>query len=267
MAVTLSNDWQTITSSNLNYTYSGISYSWKLDLQAKYQNQSGNSAEVKVRAIITNNTNAYWSGSNKYYNINNNGAVQYAGQVSAYASFTTNEYSAGNLSGGNSMSLSGVWQVINYSTTASETVIMPTFEVAPNVPTVSVSNNDPYQNSVTFGTTSFGVPSSGTVYLYGGTSNNPTTQLTSKNTLGNSTYNHTGLNPNTTYYYRARAKNTANQWSAYSPTISITTRRAVYAPYEDKTKLVRKMEVPLNGLARKVLKLYDSDDGEARRIY
>ena len=234
---------------------------------AKYQNQSGNSAEVRVRAIITNSTGYSWTGSNKYYNVNDNGAVQYSGTVGAWGSFTTNEYSAGSLNGGSSRSLSAVWQVINYSTTASETVIMPTFQVAPNVPSISVSNNDPYQNSVTFGTSSFGVPTSGTVYLYGGTSNNPTTQLTSKSTLGNSTYTHTGLSPNTKYYYRARAKNTANEWSNYSSTISITTRRAVYASYEDKTKLVRKMEVPFNGLARKVLKLYDSDDGEARRIY
>ena len=267
MAVELTNDWQTISTANLNYSYSGISYNWSLALQAKYQNQSGNSAEVRVRGVITNNTNAYWSGSNKYYNINNNGAVQYAGQINAYASFTTNEYSAGNLTGGNSMSLSGVWQVINYSTTASETVTMPQFIVAPNTPTVSASNNDPYQNQITWGTSSFGVPSSGTVYLYGGTSNNPTTQLTSKTTLGNSTYTHTGLTPNTTYYYRARAKNNVNEWSSYSTTISITTKRAVYVPYENKAKLARKVEAPYNGLARKVLKLYDSDDAKARRIY
>jgi len=267
MAVELTKNWQTIATSNLNYTYSGISYTWNLALQARYVDISGNSATVKVRAVIKNNTNAYWSGSNKYYNVNDNGAVQYSNSVSAYQEFTTNEYSAGSLNGGSSRSLSAVWQVINYSTTASETVIMPQFIVAPNVPSVSVSNNDPYQNSVTFGTSSFGVPSSGTVYLYGGTSNNPTTQLTSKTTLGNSTYTHTGLSPNTKYYYRAGAKNSANEWSNYSTTISITTRRAVYASYEDKTKLVRKLEAPYNGLARKVLKLYDSDDGKARRIY
>lgn len=266
MAVTLTNDWQTIATTTLNYTYT-YNYTWTVSLQAKYQNQSGNSAEVRVRAIITNSTGYSWTGTNKYYNVNNNGAVNYAGTVAGWGSFTTNEYSAGNLNGGSSTSLSATWQVINYSTTASETVTMPTFQIAPNVPTVSVSNNDPYQNSVTFGTSSFGIPSSGTVYLYGGTSNNPTIQLTSKGTLGNSTFTHSGLRPNTTYYYRARAKNTADLWSGYSATISITTKRAVYVSYEDKTKLVRKLEVPFNGLARKVLKLYDSDDEKARRIY
>lgn len=266
MAVTLTNDWQTIATTTLNYTYT-YNYTWTVALQAKYQNQSGNSAEVRVRAIITNSTGYSWTGSNKYYNVNNNGAVQYSGTVAAWGSFTTNEYNAGSLNGGSSTSLSAVWQVINYSTTASESVTMPQFIVAPNTPTVSASNNDPYKNSVTFGTSSFGVPSTGTVYLYGGTSNNPTTQLTSKSTLGNSTYTHTGLLPNTTYYYRARAKNSANQWSAYSSTISITTKRAVYVSYEDKTKLARKVETSYNGLARNVLKLYDSDDGTARRIY
>lgn len=86
---------------------------------------------------------------------------------------------------------------------------------APNKPTVSIDTAYAASIIVNYGTSSFGNPSSGTVYLYGGTSSNPTTQIASKTTTGNSNYNHTGLTGNTKYYYRARAKN-SQLWSSYS---------------------------------------------------
>lgn len=86
---------------------------------------------------------------------------------------------------------------------------------APNQPTVSIVSSTSNSVTVSYGTTSFGNPSSGTVYLYGGTSNSPTTQIASKTTTGNSNYQHTGLVGNTKYYYRARAKN-SQLWSSYS---------------------------------------------------
>lgn len=93
---------------------------------------------------------------------------------------------------------------------------------APNTPTLSASTVSATQINVTYGTSSFGNPSSGTVYLYGGTSASPTTQIASKTSTGNSTYNYTGLTNNTKYYFRSRAKN-SQLWSNYSSDKTATT--------------------------------------------
>lgn len=102
-------------------------------------------------------------------------------------------------------------------------ITLPTAYQAPATPTVSVSNASGSSNSVTYGTTSFGVPSSGTVYLYGGTSASPTTQIATKTTTGNSTYTHSGLAGNTRYYYRSKASNSQLS-SSYSSDASVITR-------------------------------------------
>lgn len=107
----------------------------------------------------------------------------------------------------------------------SGSITIPAQPVAPTTPTVSASNpGTTNSNSVTWGTTSMGTPSSGTVYLYGGTSASPTTQLTTKTTVGNTTYTHSSLAANTKYYYRARADN--GQWSSYSSDATATTKAA-----------------------------------------
>lgn len=102
------------------------------------------------------------------------------------------------------------------------TITFPTGVVAPNTPTISGTTSTYNINSITYGTSSFGTPSTGTVYLYRGTSASPTTQITSKTTTGSSTYSDSGLIPNTTYYYRARAYN-GSAYSDYSNDSSVTT--------------------------------------------
>ena len=238
-----------------------------------YSNQSGNTATVHLMLRIRyTHGDAYYYGSNKSWSLNLGSQSDSSGGDWTETAYANTNYDVSeltqNYNGGATVDGSASFYSYlggNCGATLSD-VRLPAFVVAPNTPTVTLSNNDPYQNQITWGTSSFGVPSSGTVYLYGGTSNNPTTQIASKTSLGNSTFTHTGLSPNTTYYYRARAKNSST-WGNYSSSISITTKRAVYVPYEDKAKLARKVEAPLNGLARKVLKLYDSDDDKARRIY
>lgn len=142
----------------------------------------------------------------------------------------------------------------------------------PSKPTVSGSNNGSFSNKITYGESDFGYPASGTVYLYGGTSNNPTTQIASKTSTGNSTFTHNNLRPNTVYYYRVRAHN-GNQWSDYSDVITVKTKPAALVPYpndpeqSNTAKYVKKIEVPLNGLARNATKLYRSVGGVAQRIY
>lgn len=269
MAKTLTSSWQTIASAQFSYVYS-YSYTWRIDLQARYTNQSGNSATVKVRAIITNASAQEWYGTNKGYNINNNGYVEYSPAVGGGANFTTNEYSAGSLNGGSSMSLAGTFSVMGtYSATASETVTMPQFIIAPTKPVVAVETNNAHQNTITWSESSYGYPASGNVKLWYSTSSTFSTEtlLDTKTTTGQWTYTHTGLTANTTYYYRAKATN-GSASSDYA-TANVTTRRAVYAPDEnDETTLVQNLLVPFNGLSKNVIKLYRGDsNNEAERIY
>lgn len=93
----------------------------------------------------------------------------------------------------------------------------PGTQTPPDTPTVSVaSNNTSNSLDITWGTSSFGNPSTGTAYIYSGTSASPTQMQYSKTTTGNSLWTNTNLTANTLYYYRARAKNTADLWSSYS---------------------------------------------------
>lgn len=269
MSVTLTSSWQTIDTASFSYTYSYY-YTWTIKLQARYTNQSGNSATVKVRAIITNDSAQEWYGTNKGYNINNNGYVEYSSAVSGGASFTTDEYSAGTLSGGSSRSLSGSFSVMgSYSATASETVVMPQFIIAPSKPGLTVTTDNAHQNTIIWSQTSYGYPASGNTKLWFDTS--PTfateTLLDTKTTTGQWTFTHTGLTANTTYYYRAKATNGSAD-SSYA-TANVTTRRAIYVPDEnEETILVQNLLVPFNGLSKNVIKLYrGNSDDEAERIY
>lgn len=149
---------------------------------------------------------------------------------------------------------------------AEFTVNFPSGVVAPTKPTISVVQGDRSSNIITYGTTSFGNPSSGTVYVYGGTSSTPTTQVTAKTAIGQSSFTHTGLESNVTYYYRARAFN-GQAWSDYSDTVSVTTKPAVYVSYQNLSKATQKLYASMGGQAKQVLKLYDSNNGVARRIY
>ena len=106
----------------------------------------------------------------------------------------------------------------------SGTIDIPAQQVAPNTPTVSVATNSYKALNITWGTSSFGSPNTGTVYLYYGTSASPTTQATNKTTTGNSLLTMDILNANTKYYYRSRAKNTADLWSSYSSDVTGVTK-------------------------------------------
>ena len=152
------------------------------------------------------------------------------------------------------------------SDTAIFTVSFSSAVVAPTAPTISGVQNDRQSNIITYGTSSFGNPSSGTVYLYGGTTSTPTTLIASKTSTGSSQRTHSGLESNTTYYYRARAYN-GYAYSSYSPVISVKTKPAVYVSSGGVSKATQKLYASLNGQSKTVLKLYDSHNGVSRRIY
>ena len=188
--------------------------------------------ELSAKSATTTGTNSirvnYTTAADGGYYPKN---IQYSLNNSSWTTGAT--VSSGSSSSGN-FTISGlttgtaytIYLRVNTSagTTGSGSVSATTYKVPANA-TVSASNSSATANSVTYGTSTFNNPSSGTVYLYGGTSASPTTQITSKTTTGNSTYSHTGLTGNTKYYYRSRAKNDGG-WSAYSSDATAITRPA-----------------------------------------
>lgn len=151
--------------------------------------------------------------------------------------------------------------------TSSGSVSATTYKV-PNNPTTSATNASATSNTVTYGTTGFNTPNSGTVYLYGGTAASPTTQLTTKTTTGNSNYTHSSLTGNTKYYYRSRAKNTGG-WSSYSSDATAITRPAAptlavaLAGGQKQKKVTLTITSPSQGSAATMTAYYTVNGGSA----
>lgn len=226
---TVTTSWATYATENLTWydSYSGQNWGVTIQTQAKYVKKNDTTVTINVREVVSlNPPSGYveWYGSNKYYNVNNNGRVQDTATLNAGSPHQWDGASF-DVSAGNSFSISAYYEVMGNSKTASASITAPTFVVAPNKPTISASNINAVSNSISYGTTSFGTPSTGTVYLYGGTSNNPTTQIASKTTTGTSTFTHSSLSPNMTYYYRARAYN-GSAYSDYSNVVTVKTPSA-----------------------------------------
>ena len=143
-------------------------------------------------------------------------------------------------------------------------ITLPQGYTAPSTPSVSASNSSNTANSVTYGTSSFGNPSSGTVYLYGGTSASPTSQIASKTTTGNSSYSHTGLTGNTRYYYRSRVSN-GQLWSSYSSETNVLTRpttpSAVTLTVTGTTTATLKITSPSQGSSGTMTAYYKLNNG------
>lgn len=221
MAITLTTSAQ-VVGSNQDGGFKGELLAW-------YSDKSGNNATVHVALRVTfiDSNYAYYYGTNKNYTLNFNGtsSAQYSPSMNINEGVTMAERTQ-SVAGGSSISASGSWYSYNYGSfniNLSQTVNLPVFATKPATPTVSASTGTATTTSVTYGTTSFGTPNSGTVYLYGGTGSAPTGSITSKTTTGNSTFTHSGLASNTRYYYRARAYN--NQlWSDYSSTVNAVTK-------------------------------------------
>lgn len=267
MAITLTTSAQVIGTANDG--------GFRAELLGWYSNQSGNTATVHVALRVTFIDAGYsvYTGTNKSYSLNFNGtsSAGYASAMYINSPVTMAERTQ-SMSGGSTINASGSWYSYNYgnfSVGLSDTVQLPAFVIPPATPTLTITNNNAHQNTIVYGTSSFGNPSTGNIRLY--VADNPSftgqTQLQQKTTTGLFTYTHTNLTANTTYYYRTRATN----GSATTDYVSgnVTTRRATYVPDENnKTVLVQNLIVPFNGLTRNVIKLYRGNaDNEAERIY
>lgn len=267
MTITLSTSKKKI-GSNSDDGFEAELYGW-------YSNQSGNTAVVHVELRVTfiDSDYASYYGTNKEWSLTFDGtnSAQYPDVMVLDDTITMKEQSK-TMTGGSSISASGSWYSYNYgsfSVGLSDTVVLPQFIIAPTKPTISVTNNNGHQNTIQFGTTSFGYPSTGNIKLYVDT--DPTfaaeTLLATETTVGTKTFVHTGLTARTTYYYRTIATN-GSASSAYVST-QIETRPALYAPDDnEESAIVQELYVSHNGLSKKVIKLYrGNSDDEAERIY
>lgn len=137
---------------------------------------------------------------------------------------TSSEVSLNNSSFGvdSSATSATITCAITDEVTGSTTISFdPTYQ-APATPTVTASNITYNSLKVTYGTTSFGYPTTGAIYLYGSTNSEPSTVIAFSNSTGDHEVNISGLVGNTAYHYRSNANN-GQRTSAYSTEITSVT--------------------------------------------
>lgn len=149
------------------------------------------------------------------------------------------------------------------SNSQSYTIYFDPGYIAPNTPSVSVSNIKYNKMDVTYGTSSFGNPASGTVKLYFNG-----TEKASKTSTGNTTVTVTGLTKGTTYTITATANN--GHLSATGST-SATTKPTAYektlVSVGGVSKKALKAYCSVNGSSKKVLKVYMSENGQTKLAF
>ena len=218
MAYTSEVNFSTYIKARLEYTYSEVSggHSVTVKLQLRRTNSYGyDTFQYPSSTVITidgTSSTSSWTSSNYPKIPANNTNWQ------TFKSYTRTV----SHSGSSTISIKGENKNMgSYLTgSVSANITLPSIATPPAAPTISASASSNSQVDITWGTTDLGTPT-GTVYLYNGTSSSPSTQISSKTSTGNSTYNNTGLTANTKYYYKATATNTAG--SASSSVVNATT--------------------------------------------
>lgn len=139
----------------------------------------------------------------------------------------------------------------------------------PEIPTVSLVSVSGNSITVSYGTTSFGDPAVGTVWLYGGLAAGEDAVIDSKTTIGQSEFTWTDLIPGETYAFKARADN-GYATSAFSEQLDITIPAGTpvfYGSVNGQTKKVKKLYGSVNGQTKLVKKLYGSVNGVTKLVY
>ena len=246
-------------------------------LLAWYSNASTTNALVHLKLQAISQGTAY-VGTNKNYQLilgsTDTGTVTNPGDVYTQDTWVDVREITQTVNFNTTVSVAGkIWTyVYGDAWVTGNTVTMPSLYVAPTKPTISAI---PGVSSVivTYGTTSFGVPTSGTVTLYGGTSPNPTTVLDTYSNIRDHSFTHTGLTPGTTYYYRARANN-GQLDSSYSTEVVATpvsgvieTAATLYGSVSDQASHINKLYGSVGDRTVRVNKLYASGNGRTKLTY
>lgn len=274
MAVELTTNSQRINYSEWNATGEGY---WLYTLQYVYYEKLSHAvARVHVRQVVGSVSGRGWEGTNNHYR----------SRTSDWTTMDSGFHSFGTIAANTEMTLwSGYYDITSpsvvtlvcyadtyggrYNTQPQTDIYVPisAFAIAPNTPTVSIDNVSSNSITLTYGTSSFGYPSTGTVSLCGGTSSSPTNVIDTYNETGNKTFTFNGLTPETTYYFRAKADN-GILTSDYSADVSATTLLAtkLYGSVNGETKQIVKLYGSVNGETKQITKLYGSVNGETKRI-
>ena len=251
--LTNQNQWYDVdTQGPISTTISGYTANWTNVIQARWTSRSGTIYSVQYRCVLRKNSGSLNSNTSSYngYSVDGTGATEVSSSNTTINFSDIGDNVIATTSGsinGTSGTVTGGVKLGYYGTTwggtgLSGSITLPNPYVAPTTPTISATATSPTSITITYGTTSFGVPSTGTVTLYGGTTASPTTSIDTTNTTGNKTFTFSGLSPETTYYFRARANN-GQLNSNYSTEISVTTPldKGLYGSVNDEAKKVTKI--------------------------
>lgn len=144
---------------------------------------------------------------------------------------------------------------------------MITFPAPPSTPSLTVTALSHNTIEITYGVSSYGSPSTGTLKLYGDTSETPTTEIDSTNTTGSRKYIFTGLEPSTTYYFKATANNTKMSTNSSIESATTASEPIFYVPVNGVAKKTVRLYCSVNGKTKLVEKLYGSVNGVTKRIF
>ena len=198
---------------------------WSSTSNTKWYHWQGNWSRSGTTITLSNQT-LYMTFRNASYGSGITDSVSTTGgsaQTVTWPNFSSSTTSGSVSLSNSSFSVSGsstsstISCVIAGEYTGSTTISYDAYYQAPTTPTVSISF-DNTGGTIKYGTTSFGTPSSGTVYLYSDTSSTPTTQKATATSTGTKSYSFDTIG-NTKYYARSRATN-GQLWSSYSSTAS-----------------------------------------------
>ena len=266
MAVTLTTSYQRIGKDEHTFTYGSSTINLILRTHAYYEKRSNTVARIHFKLTIENTSTITWVGTNKQYTCTLDGRgdinVNWSNQITAQGGQITIYEDYFDLSPNTSYNLSGGFYipVASASWNVSDSVKTPAFTVAPTTPTVSITSNKYNEIIASYGTTSFGNPTTGTVYLYGDTTASPTTQIASKTTVGLSEFTWENLTGNTQYYIRSRASNSALN-SNYSTDVPVITPCPVPVDLDVDSETYTAYNKLLTEYALEI----DSDGGAATR--